>query len=253
MNVSIVIPTFHRKDSLVRLLQTLKNEDSEIIIVEQEQNNEKAFKAVRSVRYIFLPHRSTPHAMNVGVQKVRGDYILFLDDDVTVAPDLVKNHIKNFTDPEVAATVGRIITDGQKIEPDRRDTGRINWIGNFSDGFSSVHRQEVDTVIGANTCWRKEVFERLGGFDQRFTGNALRFESDLSLRAKKAGYKILFEPKALVYHHREPSGGARKTEGRIRWYIDYFKNETLFFLKHRPVYLLPMFLWNKMVWVVGNL
>lgn len=249
--ISIVIPTFHRKKSLLRLLQTL-DKKMEIIVVEQEENNKKAFKKYITT-YIFLPKRSTPHAMNVGVKRAKGDLVLFLDDDVTVTKDFRKHHEKNFKDPAVAATVGRIITDGQKIEAERMDTGRIDWLGECSDGFSSAHRQKVDTVIGANTCWRKDILLKLGGFDERFTGNALRFESDLSLRAKQAGYTIVFEPKALVYHHRESTGGTRKTEGRMRWYIDYFHNETLFFLKHRPYYLYPVYLLIKIWWVITNI
>lgn len=251
---SIVIPTFKRKESLLRLLASLAKanlKNTEIIIVEQEQNHNKFFP--KSVHYIFLPKRSIPHAMNVGVRKAKGGYILFLDDDVTVTPNFIDYHIKNFADRRVAATVGRSITDGQSIERDRRDSGRINWLGECSDGFSSTIRQEVDTVVGANTSWRKDVFERLGGFDERFIGNALRFESDLSLRAKQAGYTIVFEPKALVYHHRESTGGTRRTEGVLRWYRDFFHNEMLFFVKYRPKLLLPLFFFKKILWVLTNL
>jgi len=249
--ISIVIPTYHRKKSLLRLLKSLDRKN-EIIVVEQGENNKKTYKKYID-NYVFLQKPSTPHAMNIGVKNAKEDLVLFLDDDVTVTKNFWKYHEKNFKDTRVAATVGRVITDGQPIEPERMDTGSVDWIGSFSDGFSSTIRQEVDTVIGANTCWSKDVFLALGGFDERFCGNALRFESDLSLRAKKAGYKIIFEPKALVYHRREATGGARKTEGRIRWYIDYFKNELLFFVKHRPVYLFPIFIVKKMLWVITNL
>ena len=248
--VSIVIPTFHRKDSLIRLLRKLKNEKGEVIVVEQEENNGAEYKKIRPITYIYLHKRSIPYAMNVGMAKAKRENVLFLDDDVTVSPNLVQNHMKNFSDPRVAATIGRIITDGQQIESDRKDTGSISWIGGFRNGFSSTLRQEVDTVIGANTCWRKDVLKELGGFDKHFTGNALRFESDLSLRAKKAGYKIIFEPNAVVDHHRAETGGARKSEGRLQWYFDFFSNETYFFLKHFNKLLLPLFLFTKIEWAL---
>lgn len=257
-SISIVTPTFHRRVSLLRLLESLASKTdrtAEIIIVEQEDNNGTEIKnyAKRQgleLHYYILKERSTSHAMNVGVEKANGEYILFLDDDVTVHKDLVKAHLADFKDARVAATVGRLLTDGQEVEPLRTDTGRIDWLGNFSDGFSSNIRQEVDTVIGANTCWRKDVYEKLGGMDEQFTGNALRLESDLSLRAKEAGYKIIFEQNAIVDHHREPTGGARKTEGRLQWYYDFFSNETYFFLKHKPMLLLPVFLLTKISWAL---
>ena len=86
--------------------------------------------------------------------------------------------------------------------------------------------------------------------DEQFTGNAIRLESDLSLRAKKLGYKILFEPTAVVIHHRAPTGGARKSEGRLQWYLDYFSNETYFYLKHRPKILVIVFWITKLNWVI---
>ena len=260
--VSIIVPTYHRKASLMRLLTSIAThvdrKQAELIIAEQEENNSAAYKSFTNAHgipftYIYLTQRSTPHAMNAGVAKSRGKFMLFLDDDVTVTKNFIRHHLNNFTDKRVAATVGRLITDGQPVEPKRRDTGRVNRLGQVSDGFSSRHRQDVDTVIGANTMWRKDIFLRLGGFDERFVGNALRFESDLSLRAKNAGYRVVFEPEALVHHHREPTGGARKTEGFISWYADYFRNETLFFVKNRPILWLPVFWLTKLYWVVTNL
>lgn len=245
---SIVIPTYHRKESLLRLLRTLEKK-SEIIVVEQGDNNGLAYKKYVN-KYIYLTRKSTPRAMNIGVENARNDIILFLDDDTTAHKHLIKYHLMNFSDPRVAATVGRVLTVGQPIEKSRSDTGRVNMFGLFSNGYSSVIKQEVDTVIGANTCWRKSVYEKLGGMDERFTGNAIRLESDLSLRAKNAGYKIIFEPKAIVDHHRAPMGGARKNEGRIEWYFNFFSNETYFFLKHRLWILLPIMLCTRLNWIL---
>lgn len=256
--ISIVIPTYKRKENLIKLLESLGKvvyPKFEVLVVEQGETNKASFEkqvkeAGMKLRYFLLKKRSTAKAMNTGVAKAKGDYVLFLDDDVTVDSNIIEAHVKNFVYPKVGATVGRIITNGQKIEPERIDTGKITWLGSFTDGFSSTVRQEVDTVIGCNTCWRKDVYVQLGGMDERFTGNALRLESDLSLRAKNAGYTIIFEPRAVVHHHRAEIGGARKSEGRIEWYKDFFSNETYFFLKHRPKVLLPLFLCTKTLWVL---
>ncbi len=255
---TIIIPTFNRKLSLLRLLASLarqKKLNEQIIIVEQQVRNEQSIRAFAmdrklNLNYHFLPIPSTASAMNVGVQMAKGEYILFLDDDVIVRPGLLANHIKNFDDRSIAATVGRVVTKGQPIETHRIDVGRVNWLGIHSDGYSSTIRQEVDSVIGCNMCWRKIVYTRLGGIDEQFTGNAMRLESDLALRAKKAGYKIIFEATAVVEHYRAETGGARKSEDRIQWYFDFFSNETYFFLKHRPHMLLSLFLMTKIEWAL---
>lgn len=255
-SVSIVIPTYKRKKSLLRLMDSLGSLSVlEVIVVEQSENNKKVFeqkakKLQLPFIYYFLPKPSTTGAMNEGVRLAKGKHVLFLDDDVVVRKGILEAHVNNFKDSEVAATVGRSITLGQRIEKNKKDTGRITWLGDFTDGFSSEIHQEVDTVIGCNTCWRKDVYQALGGADEQFTGNALRLESDLSLRAKNEGYKIIFEPRAVVEHHRAETGGARKTEGRLQWYFDFFSNEVYFFLKHRSWYLLPIFLLTKVEWAI---
>ncbi|MCX6792180.1 MAG: glycosyltransferase [Candidatus Gottesmanbacteria bacterium] len=248
--VSIIIPTYKRQESLHKLLRSLTTENGqylEIIVVVQGEKRNKLPRNVK-VRYLKMP--SMTHARNIGTGKARGKFILFLDDDVIVSKGLIKNHVKNFRDLMVAATCGRVITPGQRLEPKYRKIGQVDLLGGVSGGFSSTIRQEVNTVIGCNMCWRRDVYIALGGVDERFTGNALREETDLSLRAKTLGYKIIFEPKAVVEHHRTEIGGARKSEGRIQWYYDLFSNETYFFLKHRMKVLLPIFWMTKIGWAI---
>jgi GT2 family glycosyltransferase len=255
---SIIIISYKRKHRLLSLLDGLSSSaipNIEILIVEQGENNETEISAFArkekiSLKYIYLPTPSMTHARNVGARAATGELLLFLDDDVMPRPGLIPGHIKNFADMQVAATCGRCLTLGQPVEAGKVNTGRISLFGVFSDGFSSTIKQKVDTVIGCNMCWRKNVFLELGGMDEQFTGNALREESDLSLRAKKVGYTIVFEPTAVIEHLREETGGARKTEGRIRWYFDFFSNETYFFLKHRPAVLLPIYLLMKTEWAL---
>ena len=249
--ISLIIPTYKRNRSLRNLLQSLKvvkNDIFEIIIVSQGKNKLKNLGM--KVKIIYLSRPSTSHAMNVGANIASGNILLFLDDDVTVCKELISNHRRNFLDPKIGSTCGRVITDGQMVEPNRTDTGRITLLGKVKDGFSSTIRQEVDTVIGCNTCWRKSLYQELGGMDEQFTGNCIRLESDLSLRAKKVGYKIVFEPTAIVEHHRAKTGGARKSEGRLKWYFDYFSNETYFFLKHRSHIFLPICWLTKSEWAL---
>lgn len=273
IKTSIIIPTYKRKESLLRLLESLKKEvekESEIIVVEQVFNNGKEIMQIAqknglNLQHFYLKEASTSKAKNFGAKKAKGDFLLFLDDDVVIKKGLINNHLKNFKNTNfrrcnrktplgckrnIGAVAGRVMTTGQKIEEDRKDVGRITFLGSFTDGFSSKIKQEVDTVIGCNACFRKDVFEKLNGFDEQFSGNAMREESDLSLRARKLGYKIIFEPKACVEHLREPSGGNRKTEGRMKWYFDFFSNETYFFLKHRSLIIVPLILLTRWEWML---
>jgi GT2 family glycosyltransferase len=258
ITTSIIIPTFHRKKSLLALLESLSRQltsTAEIIVVEQGMSNQKEVGRVASkwkinLHYIYLPEPSMTHARNVGAETAKGNFLLFLDDDVIPKRGFIEQHLKHFSDHSVAATTGRVVTAGEEDDTNNRRVGRVGYFGEVSGGFSSTIMQKVDTVVGCNMCWRKDVYEKLGGVDERFTGNAIREETDLSLRAKKAGYKIIFEPKAEVTHVRSVSGGARKTEGRLQWYFDFFSNQTYFFLKHMNKVFFPIFIFINANWIL---
>lgn len=255
--LTIIIPTYKRKKSLLRLLASLRPEMKqtyEVIVVEQGENNGEEFiKLVNNsypFHYFFLPEPSTSMAKNIGVSKARGAYIIFFDDDVIVEKGIFEAVLNDFEINKYDILAGKVLTKGHPIDPDSRNVGKISFLGRFSDDFGSDIPQEVDTVIGCNAAWRKDVFTALGGFDEQFSGNAMREESDLCLRAKKGGYHIMFEPNAVVQHLRETSGGARKTEGRLQWYFHFFSNETYFFLKHRPQWVVPVILLTRAQWAI---
>jgi len=258
ITISIIVPTLHRKTSVLRLLGSLSSEldkkTTEIIIVEQGDNNESTYRKfvaneALSIRYFFLDDHNTAKAKNLGAKHAVGKYYIFYDDDVAVHKDAIKNMINNFQDSHVGAVGGRVITPGQQIEPNRSDVGRLSSWGAFSDGFSSNIRQNIDTLIGCNMGFRADVFRSIQGFDEQFTG-AIREDSDLSLRVKRLGYNVIFDPSAVVTHLREPTGGGRKSEGRLAWNFHFFSNETYFFLKHcRKVYF-PLFLVMKTEWAL---
>ncbi len=259
ITTSIIIPTFHRFEALKQMLVSLKPElkaDIEVIIIEQSRENDNIDKKQRikelrkiinskNLIYLLIHKIGMTHANNIGVRKARGKFLIFFDDDIKIHKDCIGNLLVNFTDASVGAVGGRVITVGQREEATRIDTGKISLLGSFSDGYSSTIRQEIDTVVGCNWAIRKDLFDELNGFDEQFTSFGIREESDLCLRIKKKGLKIIFEPRAVVTHERISTGGGRKSEGRLAWYFHYFSNETYFFLKHRLKILLPIFLFTR--------
>ncbi|HUS60096.1 MAG TPA: glycosyltransferase [Nevskiaceae bacterium] len=250
--VSVVIPTYNRGKPLCDTLNSLFVQDYknyEIIVVDQSTKKflekEKFLKENRKkLCYFFLRPPSTPKAKNFGIQQAKGGIILFCDDDILAKKDLISKHVVNFSDSLVGGVCGRVVTVGQKVKPKFKGVGKIAPWGSVAGGFSSKIRQEIDNVIGCNVSWRKEILEKINGFDEDFIGNALREESDLALRIRKQGWKIVFDPKAELTHVRAPTGGCRKNEGRIKWYHDFFHNETYFFLKHIRHY------WFLVFWLI---
>lgn len=241
----------HMLDSLLPQM----TKEMEIIIVEQDNSDIFTIwpyikKLHITAQYIYCPKPTPSRAKNIGVQSARGRSIIFFDDDVLMRPKCIQNLVSALKDMSVGLVGGRVITIGQPIEENRTDVGKISPLTGFSDGFSSIIPQDVDTVIGCCMAIRKEVFQQVGGFDEQFDGNALREESDLAIRLKKIGYRILFYPKAEVTHMRAETGGARKNDNRMYWYYHFFSNETYFFLKHRPWILLPFFILSRWEYIL---
>lgn len=254
---SVIVPTLYRKVSLFRFLQSFKKLDSkdvELIVVEQGDNNGKEFityakKNRIQLSYIFSDKHNTARAKNLGAKKAKGKYYIFFDDDVVLQNGVINNLVKNFSDPTIGCVAGRIITAGQQTDPKNNFTGRISKWSTFSDGFSSTIRQDIDTPVGCNMAFPKKVFVETNGFDERFTA-AIREESDLALKIKKLGYRVVFDPTASVIHMREPTGGGRKTEGRMNWYFHFLSNETYFFLKNFNKLYFSIFIMSRMNWIL---
>lgn len=251
MKISVIVPTYNRDEPLIKTLESLFRQgyrDFEIIVVDQSdkkfsKKEEFLKKHSAKIRYFSFSPPNAAAARNFGAKKAKGEILLFLDDDVECESNLLKSHFKNYEDKKVGAVVGRIVTVGQKEEPERKNVGRITKWGKFTGGWSSKIKQEIFDAITCNASWRKSVFEEIGGFDENFSG-PIREDSDLAIRTQKAGWKIIFEPEAQLTHLRAESGGFRKTEGRLKWYFGFFKSETYFAKKWIKWY------WWSVFWLI---
>jgi GT2 family glycosyltransferase len=259
IKVSIIIPTYNRSTPFINTLKSLfaqNYKNFEIIVVDQSDKKferKEKFLKLNHERFTYLTSKlnSASSARNIGLKQARGEIILFLDDDVVFNKDLIANHIAAYSDKNIGAVVGRVVSEGQTVELERRNIGRITPWGSFTDGFSSKIPQEVQTVITCNASWRKSVLDKIGDFDQNFT-RPIREDTDLSLRTRKAGYRIKFAPKAEVIHKRADSGGFRMSEGRSRWYLGFFKSETYFSLKWIKWYWWPVFWTTRWQWFIRS-
>lgn len=86
--------------------------------------------------------------------------------------------------------------------------------------------------------FRKDILVKLGGFDERYDGNAFRWETDMGYRLKKAGFYTLYDPTVFVLHQYNSPGGCNNANlfGRSArshgWYYYFFKNSVYFHLKN---------------------
>ncbi len=251
MKVSAVIPTLNRPQAIVDIVRDFLNQDAdsfEVIVVDQTPtlNLELADIAKRDSRFhvIRTEVQGTCHARNLGVQSASGEIIIFSDDDCRLPnKNFIEAHVKNYSDPTVGGVGGRTLDRNTQLN--REQTGRVCWVTNTGRIFGNANsdeRQYINAPRGANMSYRRQVILDVGGFDERFRGNAMREETDFSLRVVKAGWRIVYDPDAPA-EHLALTGGSRSRD-RIGWYEDFFFNESYFFLKHFPRLYLPI-LWAR--------
>jgi GT2 family glycosyltransferase len=112
------------------------------------------------------------------------------------------------------------------LEKKENEVGAIMGNGAVVGNFSKEYAQpiKVDHVRGANMSFRKEVLKQIGYFDSRFDlHHGTLFETDACFRAKKMGFDIWYDPRAIVYHYIKSDGSDA---------ISIAHNDLLFYLKN---------------------
>lgn len=219
MEISVVIPTYRRGDVLLRTLDWLAHLDvapGEILVVDQTEEhpagvgaNLARMETEGRIRQIHISSPSIPRAMNVGLREAKGLVVLFLDDDVEPAPDLVAAHAARHGG-EYAAVCGQVLQPGEHPVPaaGRSPRGKGIW-ADLDFRFNGTAPAEIANVMAGNLSVLREAALSIGGFDEQFTGSAFRFETDFARRLIAAGHRILFAPEASLRHLRLPTGGTR--------------------------------------------
>ena len=239
VQVSVVVATYNRARLLPGILEALAFQETppslqwEIVVV--DNNSSDATPAVVAafsrtatipVRYVFEPRQGLSNARNRGVQESRGAILAFTDDDVLPAPDWVGQLVAAIDRWDAHGTGGRILPRWE-APPPGWITG--NWrllrrlsIMDFDEGRRlALPLERKPQVWGANMAFRRELFDRVGGFDPRLGVIGPKLfrseESDLIERALGLGLTIAYDPAPTVYHRIGPDRMQRSYFRRLEF------------------------------------
>ncbi len=240
--ISIVIITRNRPEMIQKCLehvQAQQGADYEVIVIDSSSNQASSdiITAFPDVRYHYLGDvkDSMPMARNVGIQMAKGEIIAFIDDDSMIAPGWLTALREGYCDEMVGAVGGRALDNGIGCQaPDPDLIGRILDSTELTTYFCADPSKiiAVDHVGGFNMSYRVRLLKSLGGFDPTFSGTNYREETDVCLRVKRAGYRILFNPKMMVDHLRAPREGVERKFSDPRFQYYHARNTLYFFVKH---------------------
>jgi GT2 family glycosyltransferase len=249
--VSIIIPTHRRPQLLRRLLEALARQTyraCEVIIVDQSpvvfDDVPPELKFPATILHVGVANRSL--AKNVGARVARGEWLLFVDDDILPSDDLVAAHVEAFRQRPVAGVSCRVV-EGATDKGVRRRKQRITSYGRIVTGFDARGSEHIGMLVGGNMSLRAERFRQTTGFDGSLVGTSILEEPEICEQIAHRGGVFWFSDASVARHDPQPGGNEdlRRLDGS-RYYWSVHRNLTLLFLRHRSRWQLP----GLVVWCV---
>jgi len=211
--VSVIIPTKNSEKTIEIALKSVRNQtypNIEIIVVDNH-STDRTLEIARKYGariYIKGPERSSQR--NYGAQKARGEYLIFLDSDIELTPNVVQECIGLVKKGYDVITFPEIV-EGKGYWAKCRALEALCYIG--------------DDTIEAPRFYNKNVFYKLGGFDERLVGPE---DWDLREKALRAGYKI-GHIKAVTIHHEGKVNPIKRIKKKF-----YYGNTMSNYIKRHP-------------------
>lgn len=237
--ISVIIPTYNRKEKLQKTLeafqeQTLDKKEFEVIVVDDGGSDdtgdfmrEFGQNPVMNLQYFSIEHAGPERARNLGIEKAQGDIILFCGDDTRPDKNLLQIHYAHYQQNENTALLGMALWDESESVSDF-----MRYLAPAGPQFhyNTIRNRDsagFDHFYTCNISLAKKWLES-EKFDERF--NYAFEDIDLGLRLEKKGLKIIFDSKAKVYHahfYDEESFGQRMERlGRSAVILfDKYKND----------------------------
>jgi GT2 family glycosyltransferase len=268
-SIAIILLNYNSSDETIECIESLekittKNAKLSLIVVDNHSSENEIkklnkFFKTHSSRFVIEIIQNTKNlgytgGNNSGITKaleMDSEYVLILNNDTTVMSDFLDpllDVLKN--DTTVGIVVPKIyFYPGHEFHTDRytkKDHGKVIWYAGGEIDWANVigHHTGVDEVdtdkytitreteyaTGACVMLKASTLREVGNFDDQYF---LYYEdSDLSMRVKRAGYKILFVPQSIIWHKNAGSTGGSGSQLQ-----DYFisRNRMRFGMKYAPL------------------
>ena len=212
--ISLIIPTFNRKELLADLLRSLANEKCEIIVVDDRSTDgtaEMLKKQFRKVKYVLGDGKGQKFAKQKGMEYSKGDIVGFIDDDSRVDAGIIAFIEEDFKKGEniVQTRLVFLNKDEKKVSEDSADIGAMRWNlrqrGKWNYGSEPKH---VQLCAECGVFFSRKLLADVPWFDDKLVGDGYGESMSFSLRTAERGYNILFEPRAIVWHIGAETGGS---------------------------------------------
>jgi GT2 family glycosyltransferase len=248
--ISVLIPVYGNLEYTLACLESIANYPGtipfEVLVIDDKSpdNSVEILKKVKNIRLIEnQKNLGFLRSCNYGATFAKGEYIHFLNNDTVVRPGWLDQLVKTFDIFPGTGLVG-----SKLLYPDGslQEAGGIIW--NDGSAWNYGHKQdpalpqlcyarEVDYISGASITVPKQLFDGMGGFDELFVP-AYCEDSDLALKIRSHGHRVIYQPMSEIVHFEGVSSGTDLNQGVKAYQI--VNSQKLFdrwkdlLAKHRP-------------------
>ena len=207
LQISVVVPTYNRLDTLRYVIpalvaQDLRPDAFEVIVADSQSNDGTAEylaevgRTSPNVRHLPGPYTGRAGARNAGIAAARAPIVLFTDADIIAAPDLLSRHLARHAKGHGRAVIGCEIQVDSYAEYERKSANAA-----ARDPLHPATRKHLTWLyfMTGNCSVRRDDLDRVGGFDEAFTGYGHE-DLELGYRLQHAGITIEYAPEAVNYH-----------------------------------------------------
>lgn len=225
-NLTVIIPHYNGKHYLKECLDSIKNQgiSLEVIIVDNgSQDRSQEYIKESYSEFTLIENRENlgfAVAVNQGISASKGDYIFLLNNDVKLGPKCIDNLIKCLEEDEKifsAASCMMQYEDKSKLDDAGDEYTLLGWTKKVGEGKSPQkypEKRDIFSSCAGAALYRRSILEEIRCFDERFF--AYMEDVDLGYRARIQGYRNVYCPEAVVYHHGSRTTGSRYNQFKIR-------------------------------------
>ncbi len=239
MKVSVIVLTWNGEKFIEPCLTALLHQayaPFEVIVVDNASSDASVAIAqsfaprVRIIRNDY--NLGFAAGNNVGLRVADGDVVILLNQDTAVQPGWLHAIVETFAEPTIGIVGCKALyPDGRRLEhagarvlPGNAFTYHIGWGEQDQQQYDTF--ADVDYVTGAAFAIRRRVLDRLGGLDEQFYPGYYE-EIDYCYRARHAGFRVVYQPQAVFYHH----GATSLPTSTYRHWSAFHRNRVRFILR----------------------
>lgn len=218
---TVVVPAYNAAGTITACVQALRQQTIdpacyEIIVVDDGSSDGTAARAAEAgAGVITQTHRNGAAARNTGTRAARADIVCFTDADCEPKPDWLASLLARMADPSVTGVKGTYATRQRSL------VARFVQL-EYEDKYDLLRTQPtIDFIDTYSAAYRRDYLLANDGFDERFQ---FLEDQELSFRLAARGYKMVFQPDAVVYHRHAATPA---TYLRKKFAIAYWKAQVV--------------------------